>query len=297
MSSHKGQTGQVTKVRVDSAIEQVYWTRRQAAPGGTVGLEVFTRYVGNGADLKIELTDNAGKGHGSFTDKIHGNHFWAAVKIPSDAKDALVASVKLSKHSLQQKSPGLLLLPPVQITNVTWDRKEARRGDTLKLTADVKGPPDGSEAAIEIYERDAEGAHEQVAKIPVTIRNKKVEAWWEFQYHDDTKDIPSAHETEKGYHPPEYFFRVAVGEVGADSGPLEFKDWIEVVLHDGKGNPIGGAEYVLYLPDGSQKKGKLNQQGSSIERGVPPGVSRVEFSGKGEPVSVPSGPHRGRGQS
>ncbi len=277
MSSHKGQTGQTTKVKLDSAIEQVYWTRRQAAPGGAVGLEVFTRYVGNGADIKIELTDNSGKSHGSFTDKINGNHFWASVKVPADAKDALFASAKLSKHGAQQKSPALLLLPPVQITNVKWDKKEARRGDTLKLTADVKGPPDGSEASVEIYELDSDGAHELIAKIPVGVKDKKVETLWEYGYHDDTKDIPTVHEAEKGYHPPRYFFCVKVGEVSAESGPLEFKDWIDLEFKDDHGNPIPGIDYVLYLPDGNQRKGKLDTEGKALEKDVPPGPIDVEF--------------------
>jgi hypothetical protein len=286
MASHNAQTGQVTKVRLDSAIDEVRWDRPQASPGGTVGLEVFTRHVGNSAVLKIELTDNSGKTHGTFTDRMHGNHFRAPVRIPTDAKGGLFASVKLSKHGLQQRSPALPLLPEVRITNVRWDRKQVRRGETLRLSADVGGLPEGYEAAIEIFEEDPDGAHEGVARIPAVVRDRKVDAAWEFSYELDTKDIPAAHEAERGYQPPAYFFRVAAGEVSADSGPLQFKDWIGFEARGADGSPCPDAEYVLHLPDGSERKGRLDRLGSAKEEDVPPGPCRVGFPGLKEAQST-----------
>lgn len=277
MPEHQGQTGQVKKVKLESDIQQVYWTRRAAAPGGSVGLEVFTHYVGNNAELKIELTDKSGKGHGNFTDKIHGNHFWGPVKVPADAKEELYATVKLSKHSLSHKSGPLIILPPVQITNAKWDKKEARRGDILKLTADIKGVPDGVEAIFEIWEHDADGAHDFITKFPAQVKNKKIEVDWEYEYHEDTDDIPSHDETEKGYHPPEYFFRVKVGEVTAESGLLKFKDWIEIELTDDEGKPIPSKKYKLRLPDGAEREGTLDGEGRAREENIPPGPVDVDF--------------------
>jgi hypothetical protein len=281
MSTHSGQTGQVTKVKLDAAIEQVYWTRRQAAPGATVGLEVFTRYVGNDAGLKIELTDHEGKNHGTFSDKIHGNHFWAPVKVPANAKGALYASVKLSKHGLSQKSAPLVLLPPVQISNVKWDKSDVRRGDILKLSANINDVPDGVEASVEIFEHDSDGAHELVTKFTTLVKGKKIEAEWEFEYHEDTGHIPSHHETEKGYHPPEFFFRVNVGETTADSGTLKFQDWLHMELKDESGNPYPNEEYVLTFADGTTKKGKLDEHGKAMVEKVPPGVIVVEYPRQG----------------
>jgi acylphosphatase len=213
MSTYRGQTGQVTKVKLDSAIEQVYWTRRQAAPEATVGLEIFTRYVGNNAELKIELTDNDGKSHGTFNDKLHGNHFWGPVKVPATVKGALFASVKLPGHGLSQKSPPLLVLPPVKINNVKWDRNQAKQGDVLKLSATVKNVPDGVEASLEIYEHDSVGAHELITKFPAAVNNERIEKDWEFQFHDHA-DISS---------PLLFFFRVSVADVTGNSGTIEFK--------------------------------------------------------------------------
>jgi hypothetical protein len=43
----------------------------------------------------------------------------------------------------------------IEITNADWDKQEARRGDVLKLNANVKGVRDGAESQIEIWEHDA----------------------------------------------------------------------------------------------------------------------------------------------
>ncbi len=277
MSDHKGQTDQVEKKELSSAIQLVVWTKRMAAPGAVVGVDIFTEFVGNGSDIKIELSDNSGKSIGKFKDKISSNHFWAQIKVPDDAKEALYAKIKLPKHGLEMKSTPLYILPPIKIENVKWDKKEARRGDILKLSADIKTVPDGTEIEFEIWEHDADEAHDLITKFPVLAKNNKVEAEWEFEYHEDTDDIPTEEETEKGYNPPEYFFRVKAGEIHEDSELLEFKDWIKISLQDSDGNPIPNEEYVLYLADGTEKKGKLDSKGFAEIKDVPPGKFFIEY--------------------
>lgn len=273
MAEHKGKTDETKKVKLESSIQQVYWTRRVASPGGTVGIEVFTRNIGNGADLEVTIKEQSGKSFGSYKDKISGNHFWAEIKVPPDAKEALVATVKLSKHGLDMKSPALLLTPPLQITNVKWDKQEARRGDVLKLSADIKGVPDGSEAQITILEHDEDGAHDLITKFPVVVKNKKVEAEWEFAYHEDTDDIPTQAETEKGYSHPEYFFTVTIAGSSGKSELVRFKDWIEFHLQSYSGKE----KYVLHLPDGSEKRGSFDSDGNMKEEVAMPGPYRIDI--------------------
>lgn len=277
MNEHQSQTDQVKKIELPSTIQQVVWTKQKASPGGKAGLEIITHYVGSNSEIKIELEDHSGKSFGKYTEKIHGNRFWANIKIPEDAKDALYAKVKLPKHGLELKSNPLIILPKIEITNAKWDKKEARRGDILKLTANIKGVPDGTEAEIEIWEHDADEAHDLITKFPVLVKDQKIETEWEYEYHEDTDEIPTEEESEKGYNPPEYFFRIKVGEVQADSDLLEFRDWIEIMLEDNEGNPVGDEDYILYLPDGNQKKGKLDSKGYAKEDDIPPGRIRVEF--------------------
>jgi len=175
------------------------------------------------------------------------------------------------------KSNPLIILPKIEITNAKWDKKEARRGDILKLSANIKGVPDGTEAEIEIWEHDADEAHDLITKFQVIVKDSKVESEWEYEYHEDTDDIPTEEESEKGYNPPEYFFRVRVGEVSADSELLTFKDWIEIRLIDGFGDPVSEAEFIVRLADGSEVQGKLDDKGYALVEDIPPGAYWVQF--------------------
>jgi hypothetical protein len=280
MAEHQGQTDAIKKIQLSSSLEQVFWTKRLAVAGGSVGLEIFTHYVGNGSSLEIELSDQNGKNFGKYKEKISGNRFWTQIRVPTEAKQALYANVKLPKHGLQMKSNPLIIMPPIEITNAKWDKKEARRGDILKLTADVKGVPDDTEGEIEIWEYDSDSAHDLITKFPVLVKNKKVELEWEYEYHEDTDEIPTEEELQKygnQYNPPEYFFRVNVGEVKAESELLLFKDWIEIELKDRLGKPMANEDYVLHLPDGSQHKAKLDSQGKAKIDRIPPGRIEIEY--------------------
>ena len=147
----------------------------------------------------------------------------------------------------------------------------------MKLTADVSNVYEGTEAEIQIWEYDSDGAHDFITKFPIIVKNKKIEAEWEFEYHEDTGDIPTKEESEKGYNPPEYFFRVIVAGVSADSELLKFKDWIEIELKNQFGVSIPDENFILKLPDGSERKGKLDENGFAIEKDIPPGKCVLEF--------------------
>lgn len=277
MIVHQSPTDQIKKVKLPSSIQQVLWTKTRAAVGTKAGLEVFTQFVGSNSDLHIELYDKNAKKFDTIKVKISGNHFWKEIVVPDKAIDELYAFVKLPKHDLCKKSNCLYVYPPVQIKNPKWDKKEARRGDILKLTADILNTYEGTEVEIQIWEHDADGAHDFITKFPAVVKNKKIEAEWEFEYYEDTDDIPTKEESEKGYNPPEYFFRVILAGVSADSGLLGFRDWIEIELAGEDGMTIENAEYILYLPDGQKKKGKLDDTGYAREENIPPGKCKIEF--------------------
>ncbi len=211
MAEYSNLTGRTKKFALPSSIEEVMWSKNLASPGGLVELEVVTLYIGNNSEIQIDLSDASGKTLGKFTERMAGGYFTAPIRVPAEARSELYATVKFPKHSLRKKSPPLLLLPPVQISNVQWNKHEARSGDVLKLTADLKGVPDGIESFIEVYEHDEAGAHELISRFSALSKNRKIVAEWEFLPADD--------------HPlPQYFFRVTVAEVGANSGLLECKE-------------------------------------------------------------------------
>jgi len=274
---HSGDTDKKQEIKLESSIEQVLWTKNSGSPGGKIGIEVFTKFVGSNSELKIEISDKSGKTFETIKGKITGNHCWKEITVPEKANDELYAEVKLSKHSLSKKSNGLYLFPFVEIKNLKWDKDEARRGDVLKLTADIKGLADGNEAEIQIWEHDSDQAHDLITKFPVSIKNQKVEVEWEFQYVDDTDDISTHEESENGYQWPEYFFRVVAAGKSADSKLLKFKDWIEIKLEDQEGKIVKDIDYKLKLPDGQIKEGKLDADGYAKIEDIPPGKFEVQF--------------------
>lgn len=77
-------------------------------------------------------------------------------------------------------------------------------------------------------------------------------------------------------HPPE-------PPLPPDSAVLPCQStWVAVELLDAAGQPVAAAEYVLTLPDGSERRGRLDEAGYAIERNVPePGRCRVRFPNAG----------------
>lgn len=174
-------------------------------------------------------------------------------------------------------SSTVVVTLPIEVTNAQWDNKVARRGELLKLSADVKNADDGTSGTMEIWEHDADGKHDFVKTLNTKVQGGKLEAEWEFEYIEDTDDIPTAEDSEKGYNPPEYFFKAKVGDAEAESGLVEFKDWIEIELVDDDDVPVPDVEYILHLPDGNQRKGILDSNGRAREKDIPPGAYYIEF--------------------
>lgn len=284
MTEYTKTTDEVHVINLPSKITHAIWRTKAACVEEKAVFEVWTHFVGNGSDIQIKVEDKRGKKIEKLKGKVYGDYFAGSIVVPKKAKDELSFTAKLPKHGLEKKSGTLRVIPPIAVTNMKWGQKEARREDVIKLSADIEGVPDETEVMIYIYEYDQDRAHDFITKFPYRVKSKKIEAEWEYSYHEDTDEIPTDEEMKeygKSYNPPEYFW---VGEIGGkrfgdkqESGLLEFRDWIEIELIDEEGNPIAGAEYVLNLPDGEEKKGKLNSQAYIKEEDVPPGKCQVSF--------------------
>jgi len=270
-------TDQVHKIKLTSAISHATWDRPVASTGETVEILVYTQFVGNGSEIRITVHSKSGKRLDRIDAEIYGNRFRRTWTVSDEAQDAAYFEAELGKHGLKETSEEMEIIPPIEITNANWSQQEARRGDILTLTADVDGAPDGTEALIEIYEHDDDGAHDFITKFTTLVDSSKIEAEWEYEYYEDVDEIPTEEEVESGYNPPEYFFKVIIHGQEAESDLLEFKDWIEISLVDGNGNPKAGEEYVLHLPDGSERSGQLDDEGCAREEDIPPGTYTIIF--------------------
>lgn len=277
MSEHRGNTNERHRVRLDSRVERVMWSRGAAPVGSSVGLHVFTRFVGNGADLQIALKDGRGRGFGNFKYKLSGNQFTARIAVPRDASGALIAEVKLPKHGLSMGSPALLLMPPVEISDLQWSSERLERGQIVTLSATVRGAPDGAEAQLSVFEVSDDGARELLTRIPTIVSNGRIESEWEFTYPESVEDVPTARERETGYENPQYIFRAEVAGVESDSSEILFRDWIEIRLQNREGTPARDARFVVTLANGEEREGRLDDQGFARLEDVPPGPARVAF--------------------
>jgi hypothetical protein len=277
MSEHSGQTDQVHEVELESAINQAMWDRPAASIGQDVEVLVYTHFVGDGSSIRITVRNGSGRRLDRFEGQVYGNRFRGTWTVSDRAEETAYFQAELRDHGLEEDSEEMEIIPPIEITNARWSQQEAQRGDELTLTADVTNVPDGIEAQIEIYQHDEDDAHDLITEFTTLVESNRVEAEWEFEYHGDTGDIPTEEESEDGYRPPEYFFRVTIWGVSADSGLLEFKDWIEVNLCDDAGNAIGEKEYVIHLADGQQRSGTLDEDGHVREEDLPPGRVTIEI--------------------
>jgi hypothetical protein len=273
----KENTDKIKKEKLPSSIQQVFFSRRAAFAGSKVQVEVQTHYVGNNSQIKIKITSGSGKTINKVESKISGNHFTHIINIPTDSEDQLTAEVELPKHGLNKKSSPLSVFPPIQLSNVKWDKTTVRRGELLRISADVKNFPSGADALIKIFEYDIDGAHDLISKFPAIIKNNKIETTWEFDYKGDVKNIPRHEECENGYQPPKFFFRVMCLDVFKDSDFVEFKDFIRIELRDNEGNPVPNAKYKIHFADSSTREGQLDADAKGVEEDIPAGESVVIF--------------------
>jgi hypothetical protein len=268
-------------IKLESKIVSASWISGRAPAGGTARLELITQFVGQRSPVKITAKKGSGGTIASLEGVVRDNVLELDVPIPADIAldDQVYYEVDLAKCGLKGTSDRIPAAPAIRFTNLRWSAPEARRGDILTLSAEAHGLRGGDEVAIVIYEHDQDGAHDRITEIPARIESGKVEIKWEYEYHEDTDEIPTQEEMERyggSYNPPEYFFTIRCEEQEygeqQESGLLRFKDWIEIEVL----NVLEEHEYVLHLPDGTQRKGKIPQDGMIREKDVPPGTCELE---------------------
>jgi hypothetical protein len=279
-------TDAIHKVTVTSNIIYCVWRSRCGYAGEDAPFEVRTSLVGEGAPIEIVGRTGKGKKCGKVTDTISRNRYDGEFPIPDnfDWGEQIYLEVKLSKHGLQMESNRIPVRSKIQVKSLAWDRKEARRDDVVKLTAEFKNLSDGTEATVIIYEFLPDGYQDPIASFPVVVKKNKIQLDWAYEYQDDTAEIPTQKERRqygKNYNHPQFFFvvdfdGVRIGEK-QESGLLKFRDWVTIELKNQAAQPIPKEDYILHLPDGSTRKGTLNEKGKAEEKDVPPGKVSVEF--------------------
>ena len=285
MNEYQRATDSVHEIQLTSVITNAVWGRTQAAAGEEVAVEVRTQFVGDRSEVRISVHNSSGRRLDRFTGMVLGNRYRAVYTVSDRAEEAIYFEAELRRHGLSERSDDMEIVPPVTITNAQWSAQEARRGDVLELTADVEGASDGTEAAIEIYEHDEDEAHDFITRLSAMVEDNRIETQWAYEYHEDTDEIPTAEESERGYNPPEYFFKVIIRGSEAESELLEFKDWIEITVRDETGQPTPQQDYILHVADGQNISGTTDEEGRIRQEDMPPGPWWVELlDADGNPI-------------
>ncbi len=273
-------------VKVDPILIAAFWSSVKAPAGGNAKFKIQTAFVGNDAKIKIVGSSENGVSLGTIKGKIRNNIFKGKFDIPEDMEvdDQVFFEVSFPKNGIDGESDRIPVVPMIKVNNMSWGASEARRGDTLTLSAFVDGVRDNEEVIITIYEYDQDSVHDKITELSATVMNGRFEIEWEYQYYEDTDEIPTQEELDEyggSYNPPEYFFTVKVEDeefgLNQESELLVFKDWIEIELLDENGDPVAGAEYILCLADGTKIEGTLDGDGLAREEDIPPGWYWIFF--------------------
>ena len=288
MTQYNKATDTEHEIKLTSLLVSAAWSAGVAYAGLSVGFEVRTAFVGQGSKIQVTGKSEGGKKLGKVKGEVKNNTFVGRFDIPENVEpgDRVFFEVKLPKNGLNSVSNSVEVRPAILAENMRWSAEEARRGDTLTLSADIEGAENGTAALITIYEYDRDEVHDKIAEIPTEVRDARIEVLWDYEYHEDTDEIPTQQELERyggSYNPPEYFFTITVGDFelgrGQESGLLTFKDWLEIELVDSYGNSIANQDYEIHFPDGSTQEGTLDERGRAQHRDIPPGRCRVVFPG------------------
>jgi len=164
-------TDEEHEIKLDSHLVYATWRCGIAYAGQPASLEVGTAFVGQGSKIKIKGKSENGESLGKISDVISGNKYIGSFDIPEDFEigDEIYFEVNLSANGLSGESNRIVVRPAPKISNMQWSAAEARRGDVLTLSADVKNVYAGTEVTVIIYEHDADGAHDRITEIPAII--------------------------------------------------------------------------------------------------------------------------------
>lgn len=170
------------------------------------------------------------------------------------------------------------LKPYKDVIMAYWGNDYARRKENLILRGRTIGFGGGTPATLLVYKFDLEGNHKFTKQLTGSVKKNEVEVTWQFDYPDDVSKLPDKVAGDEFYAAPEYFFELKVGGKSAQSGLIEFRDYIEVELADEDGEVFPYAGYTAYFADGSSVPGILDEKGVAKLKDIPPGNVHFAFS-------------------
>lgn len=160
-----------------------------------------------------------------------------------------------------------------------WSPPRARfdQAVTLIVGADLD---DGVEVELHVFERDAGGDDDPVARLGAPVRGGRVVVPWHMPCVDDSDDAPTEVDRETGFALSEFVFVARQGEHEARcDDALTFATDLELPLRDSRGRALAQVDYVLRCGDRAVR-GRTDDQGVLRERGVGPNFTVTLADGR-----------------
>ena len=221
-----------------------------------------------------------------FIDKI-GNvisGLFYSLKAPSGRKSGGRFGGVVDRKGVK---PGSYEFTFPAIVSIGWSKRRAKPDEAIELTAELYGVPDGEKADIDVWERSPSRPRKMVKRIEgLKVQGSKVTSSWKFEEDQAVDDIGPP-DPKLPYVAPGFYFTVKVAGLKATSGALVLLDVLKIELKDDCGDPVPDEAYLLYLPDGSVRKGQLDGQGRAEEKDVPIRGSQLFFPGIGGARPLP----------
>lgn len=169
------------------------------------------------------------------------------------------------------------LIKSGRIKNARWSADTARVGDEVNLFVDTPGYEDGTPVIFNIFEQDNDSKHNFIERIESSVSNEHAQATWIYRYVSDDDDVENSVEERSNSTTPEYYFIVTIEDEEISSDWLEYRNWINILLHDSNGNPAANINYILITSEG-EREGTTDSSGRIQEDNLPQGEIRIRLA-------------------
>jgi len=154
-----------------------------------------------------------------------------------------------------------------ELVNAHWEADTVNVGEEIKLLVECPAHDEGDQVTFEIYHRFKEDSEALVETLTGTVNDQEqVEASWTYEYQEEDEGTT-----------PKFIFKAETSNLKIISDVLTVVDIFEANLTDEEGNPVVGKKYVIFLPDGSVRENRTNDEGKIIEQELPVGDVKVRM--------------------
>jgi hypothetical protein len=178
-----GQTNQLLRIPLPSAILSARWLSEAAALGGTVWAEVRTRFVADDSEIEIKVADALGNSLGTYTGKMIAQSAQIRISLDQDNETGrMFFEARLPDQGLRQASGPLTVCPPIQLKPRFLDKDGSPlsvcgKGVKIRLVAEAIGAAEGMSGELILWLKSRLGRRQLLTKT-LKVKDGKLTLLW-----------------------------------------------------------------------------------------------------------------------